>query len=98
VKPCILHREAEQELDAAIAYYERQRRGLGLELLAEVEHAEDLIRRFPEAWPVHVPSGHRKLPLPRFPFVVFYLEQADVIWITAIAHAKRAPFYWRHRV
>lgn len=98
MKPCILHREAEQELDAAIAYYEQQRRGLGLELLAEVERAEDLIRRFPDAWPVHGPSGHRKLPLPCFPFILFYLEHADVIWINAVAHAKRTPYYWQHRV
>jgi toxin ParE1/3/4 len=98
VKPYLLHREAEQELDAAMAYYEQQRRGLGLELLAEVEQTAELIRRFPEAWPLHGQSGHRKLPLNRFPFTLFYLEHADVIWINAVAHAKRAPYYWRDRV
>ncbi len=98
MKPYLLHREAERELDAALAYYEQQRRGLGLELLAEVEHATSLIQKFPEAWPLHAPSGHRKVVLPRFPFVLFYLETADLIWINAVAHAKRAPFYWRDRV
>ena len=98
MKPYLLHREAERELDAAMAYYEQQRRGLGLELLAEVEHATQLIQKFSEAWPLHVASGHRKVVLPRFPFVLYYLEIADVIWINAVAHAKRAPFYWRERV
>jgi toxin ParE1/3/4 len=81
-----------------MAYYERQRRGLGLELLAEVEHAAELVRRFPEAWPLDGQSGHRKLPLSRFPFALFYLEHAEVIWINAVAHAKRSPAYWRDRV
>ena len=98
MKPYLLHREAERELDAAMAYYEQQRRGLGLELLSEVEHAAELIRRFPEAWPLHGSSSHRKLSLNRFPFSLFYLEHADVIWINAVAHAKRAPYYWRNRV
>ena len=81
-----------------MAYYEQQRRGLGLELLAEVEYATRLILKFPDAWPLHPPSGHRKVVLPRFPFALYYLEAADVIWINAVAHAKRAPFYWRARV
>ena len=98
MKPHLLHREAEDELDAAMAYYEQQRRGLGLELLAEVEQAIARIRKFPAAWPLHEPSGHRKVVLPRFPFALYYLETADMIWINAVAHAKRAPFYWRDRV
>lgn len=98
MKPYLLHREAERELDAAMTYYEQQRCGLGLELLAEVEKAAAVIQKFPEAWPLHPASGHRKVVLPRFPFALYYLEIADVIWINAVAHAKRAPFYWRNRV
>ena len=97
MKRHLLHREAERELAAAMAYYEQQRRGLGLELLAEVEHATGLIQEFPEAWPLHLASGHRKVVLPRFPFALYYLETADVIWINAVAHANRAPYYWRDR-
>jgi len=98
VKPCRLHREAEQELNAAMVYYEQQRRGLGLELHTEVERAAGLIQRFPAAWPLHRESGLRRVALPRFPFVLYYLELPDALWITAVAHAKREPFYWRDRL
>lgn len=79
-------------------YYEQQRRGLGLDLLHEVEAAAEFIRGFPAASPRHPPSGHRKIVLRRFPFALFYLEADDAIWINAVAHAKRAPGYWHERV
>jgi toxin ParE1/3/4 len=37
VKFVVIHTEARKELDAAIAYYEAQKVGLGLDLLSEVE-------------------------------------------------------------
>jgi toxin ParE1/3/4 len=97
VKKYLLHREAELELNAAMAYYEEQRRGLGLALLAEVERTAEMIRQFPAAWPLHGPAGHRKAALVGFPFALHYLELPDGVWISAVAHAKREPFYWRGR-
>ena len=40
----LIHTEAFKELDSAIAYYEAQNLGLGLELLTEVEEALRKIR------------------------------------------------------
>jgi toxin ParE1/3/4 len=37
VKFIIIHTETRKELDAAIAYYEEQKVGLGLDFLSEVE-------------------------------------------------------------
>ncbi len=37
MKFVVIHTEARKELDAAIAYYEAQKVGLGLDLLSEVE-------------------------------------------------------------
>lgn len=37
MKFIVIHTEAKKELDAAIAYYEEQKFGLGLDLLSEVE-------------------------------------------------------------
>jgi len=39
VKPLTIHREAISELDEAVAYYEDQKAGLGLDFLVEVEQA-----------------------------------------------------------
>jgi hypothetical protein len=33
----------------------------------------------------------------RFPFVVYYAELIDAIWVVAIAHGRRRPNYWRKR-
>jgi hypothetical protein len=33
----------------------------------------------------------------RFPFLIFYAEFGEFIWIVAIAHAKRKPNYWSMR-
>lgn len=37
MKPVIIHSEAIEELDAAVAYYEDQKAGLGLDFLVEYE-------------------------------------------------------------
>ena len=36
MKPVVFHQDAEAELDAAMAYYESQRSGLGLDLQVQM--------------------------------------------------------------
>ena len=56
------------ELDAAVAFYERQREGLGLELFEAVERAADMLCEQPHAgeadrrWPDPA-LGARPLPV-----------------------------------
>lgn len=45
----VFHPFAEQELVEAASYYEEQNQGLGLEYLAEVEGAVNLLIRYPVA-------------------------------------------------
>ncbi len=47
MKPVIIHSEAREELDSAIAYYEEQKAGLGLDFLSEVEEALSKIQQNP---------------------------------------------------
>jgi toxin ParE1/3/4 len=91
------HPEAQAELDAAIAYYEERRSGLGLDLQAEVQAAVDLIQRNPQLCPLHKDTAYRKRVLNRFPYTVFYLDREDSTWIMAVAHQKRKPGYWASR-
>lgn len=97
MKPVIIHSEARAELDDAITFYESRATGLGLDLLAKVEDSIDRIQQSPEAWPPHKRSGFRKYFTERFPFIVYYMELADCIWIAAIAHGSRRPDYWKRR-
>jgi len=97
VKPVIFHRDAEAELRAAVAYYEQQRPGLGLDLQAEVERAIGRIQEHPQLFPQHTTLGLRKCVVRRFPYTIFYLELDDNIWIAAVAHQRRRPGYWASR-
>ncbi len=97
MKPVVIHPTPKAELDASMAFYERRAAGLGLDLLAQVEAGIERIRATPAAWPPHRRSNFRKYLTQRFPFVIFYLDLPDGIWIAAIAHGSRQPDYWRHR-
>jgi toxin ParE1/3/4 len=92
---------AEEELRAAVAWYEVQRRGLGTRFFTEVGQVLDLILRHPGIGSpvprVRAEYGTRRVPLRRFPYFVVYREQGEEIQVVAVAHASRKPGYWRHR-
>ncbi|AFZ23697.1 Plasmid stabilization system protein [Cylindrospermum stagnale PCC 7417] len=89
MKPVIIHTEAIREFDNAIAYYEAQKVGLGLDLLSEVEQALGNIRQNPNLGTQHAIAGVRRYVLQRFPYLVFYVEFEEFIWIMAMARSAR---------
>jgi toxin ParE1/3/4 len=99
--PFRIESEAAAELEEAAAWYEKQRIGLGRELLDAVNDALTFIARWPRAGaavpdvPPDVPV--RRVPVRRFPYHVVYLEMADAIRILAFAHDGRSPGYWHSR-
>jgi toxin ParE1/3/4 len=97
VKPVIIHSKARTELDAAIAYYEQQRAGLGLALQSTVEQATRKIQQNPQIGAPYKGTEFRHYSVRRFPYVIFYAELEEAIWVVAIAHGKRRPEYWRRR-
>lgn len=99
MKPVVFHQDAEAELDAAMAYYESQRSGLGLDLDLQTDIARTIgrIRQHPQLFPLHNEGKLRKSPATRFPYVIFYLELEEHIWIAAVAHQRRRPGYWAYR-
>jgi toxin ParE1/3/4 len=97
VKPVIIHSKATEELDNSILYYEKQKVGLGLSFLSEVEQALSKIQQNPSLGAIYKTAGLRRYVLQHFPFLIFYTEFDDFIWIVAIAHGKRKPNYWRTR-
>ena len=97
VKPLLFHDEAIAELDAAIAWYNDQHRGLGLALHVEVQAVLDRIPENPQTGSLHGSRGYRFLQTKRFPYVVYWIERDAAIWIAAVANAHRRPGYWKHR-
>ncbi|MBI5192517.1 MAG: type II toxin-antitoxin system RelE/ParE family toxin [Nitrospirae bacterium] len=97
MKNIIIHHEAELELWQAIDYYESRCTGLGLDLEREISRIFVNIQEAPNRWPIKQHDTRYRL-LNRFPYAVYYLELQDVIWIVAVAHTSRRPYYWRNRI
>jgi plasmid stabilization system protein ParE len=92
-----LHPAAQQELEEAAAFYDLEGPGLGAAFLADFEHAGDQIRRLPESSPVVHEHARKKL-MARFPYAVVYSLVEDDVFILAVAHRRRRPFYWQNRL
>ena len=97
-----LDTEASEEIDAAVAWYEAQRRGLGLDLLAALDEARGRLVEYSAACPFvpRVPTelGARRCPVQRFPYWLVFIELPDEIRVLAVAHVRRSPGYWRSRL
>ena len=93
----IFHAEAADELASAISFYEGQAVGLGAEFDEQVRRAIRSIKESPDRWPL-LKGGVRRCLVERFPYAIRYLVKSDCIFIVAVAHGKRKPEYWSHRV
>ena len=97
MKPIDMDPRAKAEYQAAVAWYEEQRAGLGVELILEVDKAFETIQESPERFPIIARNDVRQYMLKRFPYSVVYASLEDRIWVAAVAHHKRDPDYWQRR-
>jgi toxin ParE1/3/4 len=81
---------ARNEYDDAVAWYETQRVGLGLEfsaaiadVLARMSLQPSLFRR--------VRGPVRRAVVRRFPYTVHFIEEPDRVVVLAVFHAARNP-------
>lgn len=91
-----LLRGAADDVARAATWYSERSTQAADGFLVEIERAPYLIRTSPGSGS---PSRRktRRFVLDRYPFSVVYRFEDDVVWIVAVAHAKRRPDYWRHR-
>ena len=85
---------ASQELEDAFLWYEEKKENLGVEMVEELEHYLNLIAENPFFFEANSGKENlRKVPLVRFPYIIFYWveENSKTIYIDAIFHAKRKP-------
>ena len=97
MKPVIIQREAATELEEDMAWYEKRQSGLGLDLQAEVEKTVLRLRQDPSRGMRYRNTPYQFIRVKRFPYVVYYRELDDAIWVMAIAHGRRRPGYWKNR-
>lgn len=89
--------DAEGELNQAAAYYRAQASpALAAAFLDEFERAARLIVEHPGLG-TPTSRGRRLMPLRRFPFSLLYRAVGQDILISAVAHQRRQPGYWRSR-
>ncbi len=96
MKPAEFHPDAAEEAREAAAYYEDIRAGLGADFQAELNAALTRIRDNPLLY-VAEEGTIRVCPLRRFPYLIFYEDLTDRVWIAAVGHHRRRPGYWARR-
>jgi len=87
----VLRRVAELEYDDSIAWYEREREGLGLEFRAAIEKCFQRIADNPDLFPKIRGEVRRAVVLGRFSFVIHFLIEEERILILSVFHTSRDP-------
>jgi addiction module RelE/StbE family toxin len=76
----------------SIGTYLVQRNPSGAEnVLSAIKASIDALSAFPEMAPAVDQTGHRRLPILRYPYVVFYRIAGDELLILHIRHTSRRP-------
>lgn len=91
-----LHPKADEEFAAQVEYYDEQQSGLGQRFYREVIANLEWIAENPEL--PRLRKSYRRVNLKVFPFHIAYVVEGDLVWVAAIAHAKRRPHYWMTRL
>jgi toxin ParE2 len=93
----IFHREAHEEMIQSALFYEGKSEALGLDFLTAVEETTRRIEQLPEAGLIDRDNIRKRL-VSGFPFTILYEIQTDRIFIAAVMHQHRRPYYWKTRM
>lgn len=88
---------SELELKETYNYYEDQLAGLGDNFLDEFNNTVKIILKYPTLW-LKVGKRTRRAIINRFPYFILYIQEANTIYITCIAHQHRSPEYYVERL
>ncbi len=92
-----LRPEAEDEIREAAAWYDERGLELGTVFLDEIARTMGVLRASPERYPM-VEAPIRKAVLRRFPYLMLFRDQEDVVVVISCFHTRRDPKEWRKRV
>jgi len=88
--PVVFRHIARQEMDDAIAWYESERPGVGIEFASEVAALLPRIADTPKQFR-KARGDVRRAILRRFPYTIHFLLESNRIVVLAVFHAKRNP-------
>lgn len=93
----IIRPEAEQDVQKAFLWYEKNRLALGCDFLLQVDAGLQFIQRNPEVHPAEYKEVRTHI-LKRFPYKMIYRIETGNIIILAVLHGKRGPAVMKKRV
>jgi plasmid stabilization system protein ParE len=86
----VFRRTARMEFDEAVAWYESERAGLGLEFKSVVDDTLLMIARQPMLFR-RVRGEVRRAVVKRFPYSVHFLPEGARVVVLAVYHSARNP-------
>jgi plasmid stabilization system protein ParE len=96
LKPVVVEREAEFEIDEAFLRYEALSPGLGVRFEADLERTLSYVSERPKMYPFVEGNLHRAL-LKDFPYGVFYREADEAIFVVAVFGQPQDSALWSTR-
>ena len=90
------HPEAQDEYEAATAYYAARSTAVADRFESEVERILGLVGAAPASFPPY-DDAHRFAVVRRYPYTVVYRVRPDGAFVAAVAHSGRAAGYWQGR-
>jgi toxin ParE1/3/4 len=88
---------AVQEAKDAKSYYENKSPAIANTFLEELQQTLQRLSSFPMAWPV-VEEPVRKIRMNRFPYLIHYVFEKNIVLILGMYHLRRRPISWLHRL
>ncbi len=80
-----------RDLESIAAYLIERSPSGAANVLAAIKSTIDTLSFFPQIGRVVDDAGHRRLPVPRYPYLVYYRIAADELLILHIRHGSRRP-------
>lgn len=88
--------EAQTDIREAARWYEDREIGLGLRFLREIRTSLQHITDNPLMFPI-IEEDVRRALLHKFPYSIYFVNEADAIAIIAVLHQHRRPGTWKPR-
>ena len=89
--------KAKEEFKAAADRYDEEQPSVGARFTDEIEELIGAIVADPFLWRERK-GGYRRANCPIFPYYVAYQIRMEIIVILTVAHANRAPAFWKSRL
>lgn len=90
------HAAARAEFIEATAWYDERQPGLGAVFVEEIDRCLASAAERPEMFPM-THGELRRVVARRFPYCIYFREDAEGIFVFAVFHASRDPTVWQQR-